>query len=353
MTPIHDIAIQAREKDLVVATHGRSFWVLDDLTPLHQLNEGLAKSDVILYQPRENYRTGGFTFDRPVIALGKNPPNGVVVNYYLKHKPKEKDTLKVEVLEADGKLIKSFLGKKEKRGGGRGGDDEDDKPTVPVDSGMNRFVWSKQYEDAVKVPGAIMWSGSVSGPEAIPGKYQVRLKIGDKSWTQPFEIRKDPRIKTTQEEFKEQFDLLIKIRDKVSEAHRAVNTIRDIRKQTDDLVARLEKHPSKDTVSAVSKKVNEELKKVEEEIIQVKIKSGQDALNYPIKLNDKIATLSGVVSSADTRPTKQAYDVFAELNAKLDTHLAKFKQLVEKDLVGFNMLVKSLEIPAVIVKPEE
>jgi photosystem II stability/assembly factor-like uncharacterized protein len=353
VVPIHDIAIQAREKDLVVATHGRSFWVLDDLTPLHQLNDGRAKSEVILYRPRENYRTGGYTFDRPGIALGKNPPNGVVVYYYQKSKPKESDTLKLEFLEADGTLIRSFLGKKEKKSGGRGSEDGDDQPTVPVDSGMNRFVWNRQYEDAVKVPGAIMWSGSVSGPEAIPGKYQVRLKIGEKSWTQPFEIRKDPRVKTTQEEFKEQFDLLIKIRDKVSEAHRAVNTIRDIRKQTEDLLSRLEKHPSKDTVSAVSRKLNEELKKVEEEIIQVKIKSGQDALNYPIKLNDKIATLSGVVASADARPTKQAYDVFAELSGKLDVQLSKFKLLVEKDLAAFNMLVKTLEIPAVIVKQEE
>ncbi len=353
VTPIHDIAIQAREKDLVVATHGRSFWVLDDLTPLYQLNDGLAKSDVILYQPRENYRTGGATFDRPGLALGKNPPNGVVVYYYMKTKPGEKDTLKLEFLETDGKIIKSFLGKKEKKAGGEGKDDEDAKPTTPADSGMNRFVWNRQYEDAVKVPGAIMWSGSVSGPEAIPGTYQVRLKIGDKSWTQPFEIRKDPRVQATQEEFKEQFDLLIKIRDKVSDAHRAVNTIRDIRKQTEDLVARLEKHPSKDTVASVSKKLNEQMKKVEEEIIQVKIKSGQDALNYPIKLNDKIATLSGFVSSADARPTKQAYDVFTELGANLDTQLSKFRQLVEKDLVSFNLLVKSLEVPAVIIKPAE
>jgi phenylalanyl-tRNA synthetase alpha subunit len=160
-------------------------------------------------------------------------------------------------------------------------------------------------------------------------------------------------VRTTPEEFKEQFDFLIRIRDKVSEADRAVNTIRDIRKQTEDLVARLEKHPNKDTIANASKKLNEKLKAVEEEIIQVKIKSGQDALNYPIKLNDKIATLSGVVASADTRPTKQSYDVFNELSGQLDVQLAKFKDLVDRDLVGFNMLVKSLEIPAVIVKPAE
>jgi hypothetical protein len=250
-------------------------------------------------------------------------------------------------------LIRSFPGKREKKGGRQGRGEDDDQPTVPVDSGMNRFVWNRHYPDAVKVPGAIMWSGSLDGPEAVPGKYQVRLTIGGKSWTQPFEIRKDPRVTTTPEEFKEQFDFLIRIRDKVSEADRAVNTIRDIRKQTENLVERLDKNPNKDTIASASKKFNEKLKAVEEEIIQVKIKSGQDALNYPIKLNDKIATLSGVVASADTRPTKQSYDVFNELSGQLDAQLLKFNELVDNDLVGFNALAKSLEIPAVIVKPAE
>jgi hypothetical protein len=311
----------------------------------------MVKSDMFIYQPRLTYRVDGGTFDRPGLALGKNPPGGVVLTYYLKNKPKEKDSVRIEFLESDGKLIKSFAGKSTKKGNDAGSDD--DTPTCPADSGMNRFVWDMQYPDAKKVPGAIMWSGTTDGPRVVPGTYQVRLKSGGKSQVQTFEIRKNPLLQTTQEDFKEQFDFLMKIRDRVSAAHEAVNTIRDIRKQTDDLVKRLEKHPSKDSVANSAKRMNDQLKKVEEEILQVKIKAGQDALNYPIKLNDKIATISGVVASADTRPTKQAYTVYDELSGKLDVQLSKYKTIVEKDLPAFNAIVKNLDVPAVIMKPAE
>lgn len=355
VVPVHDLMVQARENDLVAATHGRSFWILDDLTPLHQLNDKVKKADVHLYKPRHTYRMSGFGSDRLGLAMGKNPANGVVVHYYFKHAPAEKDSAKLEFLEQNGTLIKSFLAKKEekKSGGERDGGGDDDQPKAPADSGMNRFVWDMKYADATKVPGAIMWGGSVEGPGAMPGAYQVRLTVGGKSQTQEFDILKDPRIATTPEEFKQQFDFLITVRDKVSEAHAAVNAIRDIRKQTDDLIKRLEKEPQKDTVQATAKKLNEKLKGIEEAIVQVKIKSGQDALNYPIKLNDKIATLSGVASSADTPPTKQTYDVYTFLTTKLDGLIAKYNDIVAGDLVAFNALVKALEVPAVILKPAE
>lgn len=351
VTPVHDLAIQAREKDLVAATHGRSFWILDDLTPLYQLNDATAGSGVVLYRPRDTYRLGGFSFDRPGLALGKNPPNGVVVSYYLRHKPAGKDTLKLAFLDDRGGLIKSFLGKSESKP--VEGGDGDDTPTCPADSGMNRFVWDMRYADATKVPGGIMWSGTTDGPVAPPGAYTVRLTVGREARSESFAIKKDPRLQTTDADFHEQFDLLIKIRDKVSAAHEAVNTIRDIRSQSNDLVKRLDKHPAKDSVSNAAKRLNDQLKKIEEEIIQVRIKAGQDALNYPIKLNDKIATLSGVVSSADARPTKQAYDVFRQLSARLDDQLARYTKVLTKDLVEFNAIVKALDVPAVVVKMPE
>jgi len=348
VTPVHDIALQAGENDLVVATHGRSFWILDDLTPLYQLKN--ITSGEFLFKPHHTYRIDGGTFDRPGLALGKNPPGGTVITYYLKHQPKEKDSLKLEFLENDGKIIKTFIGKPTKKGADQGGD-EDETPVCPADSGVNRFVWDMRYPDATKVPGAIMWGGTTQGPLVMPGTYQVRLNAGGKTLTQSFEIRKDPRVHTTPEEFKEQFDFLMKIRDKVSEIHEAVNTIRDIRKQTDDLVKRLEKHPSKDSVANSAKRMNDKLKKIEEEMIQVKIKSGQDALNYPIKLNDKIASISGVVASADARPTAQAHKVYDDLTAKLESQLSAYKQILEADFSAFNATVKTLDVPAVILKP--
>ncbi len=348
VTPVHDLAIQAREHDLVAATHGRSFWILDDLTPLYQLKD--ITSDIFLYKPRHTYRIDGGSFDRPGLALGKNPPGGVVVTYFLKHQPKEKDSLKLEFVDAGGTVVKTFVGKPTKKGDDQGGDD-DDTPTCPADSGMNRFVWDMRYPDATKVPGAIMWGGTTQGPAVVPGTYQVRLRVGEKNLTHAFEIKKDPRVKATDAEFKEQLDFLLKIRDKVSAAHEAVNAIRDIRKQTDDLVKRLEKHPFKDSVSNTAKRMNDRLKKVEEEIVQVRIKSGQDALNFPIKLNDKIASITGVASSADTKPTQQSYDVFTALTSKLDEQLAIYHRVVDKDLAEFNATVKNLDVPAVIMKP--
>jgi photosystem II stability/assembly factor-like uncharacterized protein len=350
VVPVHDLAVQKRQKDLVAATHGRAFWVLDDLTPLYQMSDSVTSSEAWLFSPRETYRIGGFSFDRPGLALGKNPPSGVMVQYRLKHAPK--DTVRLEFLAADGSVIRSFLGKATSKRP-RGGPDEDSAPTAPADSGMNAFEWDMRYPDATELPGAIMWSGTTSGPQVVPGWYTVRLSVGKKSWTRPFEIRKDPRVATTDAEFKEQFDFLMTVRDKVSEAHEAVAAIRAIRSQTGDLVKRLEKHPMKDSVANASKKLNDKLKTVEEEIVQVKIKAGQDALNYPIKLNDKIATLAGVAGGADAKPTKQTYDVYKQLSAKLDGYLGTYKTVLASDLPAFNALVKTLDIPAVLLKPAE
>jgi photosystem II stability/assembly factor-like uncharacterized protein len=354
VVPIHDIAVQARENDLVVATHGRSFWILDDLTPLYQMNGEVATSDVHLFKPHDTYRMDGFSFDRPGLALGKNPPNGAVIYYYLKNKPKEKDTLKLEFLDEKGTLIKSFTHREEKKGGDDSpSSSQDEGPNVPADSGMNRFVWDMRYPDATALPGLILWGGTTRGPAAVPGAYQARLKQGKKVISESFEIKKNPMLQTTAEEFKEQFDFLIKIRDTLSAAHQAIMTIRDIRNQTNDLVKRLEKHSSKDSIAHTAKKLNDQLKKIEEEIVQVKIKSGQDALNYPIKLNNKIAALADVVASADTRPTKQSYDVFNELAGKLAEQLATYRGILDTGLVSFNQTVKNLDIPAVIVKQAE
>jgi len=357
--PIHDMAVSKNGKDLVVATHGRSFWILDDLTPLHQLDNKNAKSDAFLFAPREAYRGGGFSFSRPGSTIGKNPPSGTVVYYYLRTPPAKKDSATLEFLDPAGNLIKSFVLITEKpsdsggeRGGrGRGGRGTD--PKAPADPGMNRFVWNMRYPDAVDVPGAIMWGGTTRGPEAVPGTYEARLTVGGKTLSRKFEYRKDPRLGATQDDLQAQFDFLIQIRDRVSDAHEAVLAIRDIRAQTDDLVMRLDKHPSKQAVSDSAKAMNDRLKSIEEEIIQVKIKSGQDALNYPIKLNNKIAALTGVAASADTRPTKQAHDVFDDLSGELGTLLDRYHEIVGRDLPAFNALVRSLEIPAVIVRSVE
>ncbi|MBM4168110.1 MAG: glycosyl hydrolase [Ignavibacteria bacterium] len=358
IVPIHGIAIQAREKDLVVATHGRSFWILDDLTPLHQLSDEIARSEMNLFTPRHTYRMRGGSFSRPGVSVGKNPPSGVVVSYSFRQRPKEE--VKLEFLDAKGSLIKSYSSRvsREEAGQSREGMEEffgggGGAQRVSADSGMNRFVWDMRYEDATSVPGGLMWAGTTRGPLALPGTYQVRLTVGEKSQTRQFEIKLDPRSRATEGELVEQFDFLIKIRDRVSKAHEAVNTIREIRKQLQDLNQRIKGHPQEKAVLAATKSLDDKMTPVEEEIIQVKIRSSQDALNYPIKLNNKIAALTGVVSAADAAPTKQSYDVFNELSQQLEDQLVKFRVLLKNDLPQLNETIKSQDVPAILLKPAE
>lgn len=358
VVPIHGIAIQALEKDLVVATHGRSFWILDDLTPLHQMSDAVTTADLHLFAPRGAYRMRGGSFSRAGVSIGKNPPNGVVIHYTFKQKPK--DEVKIEFLDEKGSLIRSFSSKqtREEPAGGRDPMEEffsggGGAPRVTADSGMNRFVWDMRHEDAVSVPGALMWAGSTRGPVAVPGNYQIRLTIGGKSIVKTFVIKKDPRTTVTQEELMEQFDFLMKIRNKVSETHEAINTIRDIRKQMQEWTQRLKGHAQEKAVLSLTKALDDKMSAVEEEMIQVKIKSSQDALNYPIKLNNKLAALTGVVSSTDAAPTKQSYEVFADLGALVDIHLGKYREIIQKEFPETNDAIKKLDIPPILLKPEK
>ncbi|MGH9424883.1 MAG: glycosyl hydrolase, partial [Terriglobia bacterium] len=365
VVPIHDLMVQAREKDLVVATHGRSFWVLDDLTPLYQLSDAVAKAPMHLFQPRLTYRMRGGGFGGGGggrASIGRNPASGAVVFYYFKDKPKE--DVKLDFLDSKGKLMRSFSSRVERREGDQSQQQQDPgeegffgggggPPRLPADSGMNRFTWNLRSSDATAVPGAIFWAGNVQGPIVVPGMYVARLVVGKDTVKQSFEVKFDPRVETPQAELQEQFDLLMKVREKLSATHEAINNIRDIKKQTEDVAKRAENHPSKATIADASKKLNQKLSAVEEELIQVKIKSNQDALNYPIKLNNKLAALAGTVGSADTRPTKQEYDVFADLSLKVDFQLAKLKDIVASELPAFNKLVKEQDIPAVILKTEK
>lgn len=346
VVPIHDMVV--KEDDLVVATHGRAFWILDDLTPLHQINEEVAQSEVYLYKPRDAYRMGGGSF--PVPNMGQNPPSGSVIYYYFKEKPEQEVIL--EFLDAQGKLIQKFSSRGEEK------EEPSRERRFPMDrdqqvteeKGMNRFIWNMCYPDAERVSGAILWAGTLTGPMVVPGTYQVRLTIGEKSMIQSWQWKKDPRLETTQEEFQEQFDFLIESRDKTTQVNQAINRLRSIKKQVHDLQSKLKGQERGKDIIAEGKKLNEKLKEIEDVLIQSKSKSGQDPLNYPIKLDNKIAALASVVARSDTRPTDQSYELFKELSAKADAQIAKLNDLIQTDLAAFNKIVKDADIPAIIVK---
>ena len=358
LVPIHDIAIQARDMDMIVATHGRSFWILDDLTPLYQISDDIAKSKTHLFKPRFAYRTDGFQYVRPGLALGQNPPNGVLVNYYFKEKPKDEVTL--EFLDSNGKSIITYSSKKDKKGKAfKSSDEFYEKPKetrmymVPADTGLNRFVWDMRYPDAEEVPGAIFWDGSLAGPKVIPGMYQVRLTLGSFSQTQYFEIKKDPRVESNQEDFKQQLDLLLKIHHKLSETHKTINSIRDIQKQIVDFTGKIKDTVLAKQVKDFAKPLLDSMSAAENSLIQTKIKSSQDVLNYPMKLNNKLASLASTVASAETRPTQQSYAVYEVLVSQIDKQLAVCKRLVEDGLPEFNAFVKERQIPAVLIDDKQ
>ena len=218
---------------------------------------------------------------------------------------------------------------------------------------MNRFVWNTRYPDATDFDGMIMWAGSTGGPRAVPGEYQVRLTVGDWSDTRTFRLVPDPRVEVTQADLEEQFDFLIRIRDRVSEANQAVVRIRDVEKQLEGVMERAKGHSDADTINAVSKDLMERLSEVEAEIYQVKNRSSQDPLNYPIRLNNKIAGLTGVVSSADAKPTDQSYAVYEELSARLQVQLDLLEAIVANEIPAFNDFVRERDIPAVLLRDDD
>ncbi len=358
LTPVHDIAVQARDMDLIVATHGRSFWILDDLTPLYQISDDLASTEAFLFKPRFAYRMEGFQYQRPGLALGQNPPNGVLVHYYFKVKPIHEVTL--EFLDSDGKSIVTYSSKKDKKGKAfKPSDEFYDKPKetpmfiVPADTGMNRFVWNMRYPDAEEVPGAIFWDGSLAGPKVVPGNYKVKLTSGSFSQTQYFEIKKDPRADVSLEELKQQLDLLLKINNKLTEAHKAINSIRHFQQQVEEFSGKIKDTVLAKQVKEFVKPLLDSLSATENELIQTKIKSSQDVLNYPMKLNNKLAALASVVASADTRPTRQSFEVYELLASRIDKQLMIYNRLVEKALPEFNAFVKDKQIPAVLLNTKQ
>jgi len=352
--PITDLVIDKRDRALVAATQGRAFWILDEVPVLEQLSAEVAGSDLHLFKPRDSYRMqGGGGFRMPRSAVGENPPGGTVIYYYLKNKPEGEVAL--EILDSSGKPVKRFSSKRkeqaqERAPGEEGEFDSGGAPAqVSANVGLNRFVWDLRYPDATRFPGLILWAGQTTGPRAIPGAYQVRLTVDGKSATQPFAIKKDPRLEATQEELAKQFDLLIKIRDKLSQMHKSILEIRDARKQIDVIVARIKDEQGDKPILEAARSLEAKLAAVEEALYQTKNKASQDPLNYPIRLNNRLASLGEAVASADSAPTDQSYQVYEELATAIDREVAKLDQALREDLAAFNKLVRDHNVPAVTV----
>ena len=272
--PITDMQFQKREKNLVIGTEGRAFWVLDDVAMLYQLNGfNAATEDAKLFQPKDAYRfgAGGGRGGRGGGgAVGANPPAGAVVEFYLKAKPQGEVTL--EFLDGAGKSVNKFSTKETPRAQGDGGrrarrlrSAAAPAARLTAQPGMNRFVWNLRYPDATGFPGMILWAGSTTGPRVSPGKYKVRLTVDGKTQTQSFEVKKDPRLDTTPEDYAKQLSLSLQVRDKLSETNEGVIRIREMRKQLDEYAKRDAKK-----VADAAKALMQKLTEVEEALYQTK-----------------------------------------------------------------------------------
>ena len=342
VVPITDLVVHKREHDLIAATQGRSFWIFDDLPLLHQMSEtGSIKlsPENKLFKPEDTYRTqgGGGMPLPPTAVVGKNPPNGVVVYYSLKNKPTSETTL--EFFDAAGKSIRKFTasaaprspGESSSSSGGEEGAAGGPPPArLSADAGLNRFVWDMRYTEATRFPGMILWAGETRGPRVAPGNYQVKLTVDGKTLTETFTVKPDPRLSTTPADYAKQLDLALKIRDKLTETHNAIIKIRDVRKQIDDLLKRMKEQPNLKVINDAATGLNKNLTAIEEALYQTKNQSSQDPLNFPIRLNNKLAALGGVVARAEYAPTEQSFAVYQELSNQIDAQLQKLSQVLKR-----------------------
>jgi photosystem II stability/assembly factor-like uncharacterized protein len=338
IVPITDLTI--KNDNLIAATQGRSFWLIDDITPLHQLNETVAKSDFHLYKPLASYRMNGAQAGRRGQPKneGTNHPNGVMVHFFLKDTTKA--LVALEILEMNGTLIKKFSTKPDKKA-----KDED----LKIKTGMNKFIWNMRYPNAEGFDGLIMWSGSLIGPKAVPGKYKARLTVNGTPMETEFEILKDPRTTSTLDDIKAQFDFSIAVRNKLSETHVAIKKIRTAREQINRVIEPMKGKEDMKDVNELSKSILDDMKKIEEALYQTKNRSGQDPLNFPIRLNNKLAALNSEVDGGDYRPTQQVKEVHKEIVEKIDFQLDQLKKVMNEKLPKFNELIKQKQVNPVTV----
>ena len=338
IVPITDLAV--KNNNLIAATQGRSFWLIDDLTPLHQLSKAVAFSSSHLFKPMDSYRMSGGNYANPK-REGTNHPGGVMIYYHLLDTASI-DTVRLSIMDNTGKRIRSFSNHPDK---------EAKEGELSLKPGLNRFVWDMRYEGADGFDGMILWWASLNGPKAVPGKYSVMMTIGDNTQKQEFTILKDPRSSSTAADLQAQFDFLSSVVTKLSETNKAIKNIREARNQINSVTSKMEKDEH-DDVKELAKEINKELKAIEESLYQTKNRSNQDPLNYPIKLNNKLGHLNSLLAVGDFKPTEQAITFRDEVTSEIDQHLNKLNDIFNNQIPKFNALVKSKSIDPVIIKTE-
>jgi photosystem II stability/assembly factor-like uncharacterized protein len=338
MVPITDLTI--KDNDLVVATQGRSFWIIDDLGVIQQLDRSIVDKNLHVFQVKPTIRIPGNRFSQSFGTpknAGTNPPSGVVFKYYVKE---IQDSTKavVTIFDKEHHEIKSFSS-----------DAKDAKSKLDIGKGMNTFSWNLLYPASERVEGMVLWNGVPSGIVAPPGSYYARFKIGLDSVDVPFVITPDLTYKTTQQEYDQQFAFLKTVQAKFDSTQKAIKDIRNLRNQINAFTSLQGKDIPKD-VKSMADSINKQMTTIEENLYQTKAKSEQDVLNYPIRLNDKLSGLFDVANSGNFAPSRQSQEVFKDISVQVDEQLQKFRTIKEKTIPAFNELIRQKSLPVIGIK---
>ncbi|MDT0552057.1 VPS10 domain-containing protein [Urechidicola vernalis] len=331
IVPITDLTI--KEGNLIVATQGRSLWILDDLTIIHQLkNVDIGHH---LFTPKNTYRMRGRSRANSKTS-GTNLPGGVVTYFNLDNYTK-KDTVSLTYFDTHGDTIQTFS-------------NHSIKNKLKVKNGANKFVWDMKYKGAEKLKGMILWWASLEGPRAIPGEYEVELNVNDMHFTQQFSVIADPRAESTDDDMRDQFEFISDVNRTIDMAHKSIKKMRDISSQLKSFSAQYRDNEEVQTLVEKAKELVKEFSKIENELYQTKNRSGQDPLNFPIKLTNKLGHLNSLVGMGDFAPTTQDEAVKNELIDAIEVQLTAFDKLIDEEISSFNSAFNQLNLNYLFVK---
>ena len=340
IVPITDLAV--KDNNLIVATQGRSLWIIDDLSVLHQLlamNEDVSGDKMHLFKPKDAYRTKGSVAEEPSLTAGQNHPNGVITHFYLKDSV-ENDSIALTYLSMAGDTLASF----------KSASKEKDKK-LEVKKGGNTHVWDTRGKGAEKLDGMILWWANLDGAKSVPGEYKVVLDVNGESVSETFKIIADPKAEVSVAEMQKQHEFVSDVNATVDRAHQSIKKIRKINAKLDAFTKQYDstrlRGANKEEIMAMVKKaktLKEKFGEVEKALYQTKNRSNQDPLNFPIRLTNKLGHLNSLVTLDDFPPTDQDIAVKEELSAKINEQLETFDALVTREIEAFNSEFNALNL---------
>jgi photosystem II stability/assembly factor-like uncharacterized protein len=362
---VRDIAVHGN--DLIVATHGRAFWAIDDISLLRQLGDSVTTRAVHLFavQPAVRWANGG---GGGSLTSGENPLGGAFIDYYLKTAPTS--VLTLDFLDGAGKAIRSYTSEKVETDSAKklAADSiarkmrsalksrivyEAGDSIVPAREGTNRFVWNLRYPGAKKLANTLIDEGTLDGPVAPPGNYSVRLVLGTDTLVRQFTVVADPRVKATTADLVQQFELALKVRDRITAVSEAAMRVEDIQSQIDQRTTQTAEQAYVKRVADAAKPLRGKFETVRADLYEIGCHADQCSLDQPVKLYNILITIAGQVQTGDYAPTKQHAEMFADFASKVGDQLKKLQQLEDTDLAAFNSLLRELNVPAVFVPPRK